>query len=466
MDRSKGSAPAHGNAHGWQMWAGWAAPVAALALGLGLALFTGCGSEREEPRPGPETALATAAPAAEDSATAAHGASSPTAAAAAAPVLRPGDPARGRELATQFECGRCHDGLDVPPVAMEKHCFHCHQDVLADKFKGASSTAIAKWKPHIAYARDVPSLLGAGRRYDPAWIERFLLAPYDLRPLLRPTMPRLALDAEQARDLAAYVTRERLATVPEEPSLAGADLARGRKLIEEKGCGACHSFTGVAALPEAPPPLADEHYAFEERAPVALAPDLRNARDQLSVRTVYEWIANPKGIKDDTPMPKTELGPDEIRDLTAYVLRAPLEAAPPKPIPARLPVLERRVGYQEVSERVLGMTCRHCHSDPDIARGDGGAGNTGGFGFKPRGLNLKDYESTLAGALDDQGERRSIFAPLSDGTPRLLGALLARQAEEAGQVNPEIRGMPLGLPALPPEDIQIVESWIAQGRPR
>jgi hypothetical protein len=29
-----------------------------------------------------------------------------------------------------------------------------------------------------------------------------------------------------------------------------------------------------------------------------------------------------------------------------------------------------------------------------------------------------------------------------------------------------VRGMPLGLPPLEPEQIQLVESWIAQGRPR
>jgi hypothetical protein len=68
--------------------------------------------------------------------------------------------------------------------------------------------------------------------------------------------------------------------------------------------------------------------------------------------------------------------------------------------------------------------------------------------------------------LDDRGERRSVFETLDDGTPRLVAALLARAAEEAGQPDPRVRGMPLGLPALPPEDIQLVETWIAQGRPR
>ena len=79
---------------------------------------------------------------------------------------------------------------------------------------------------------------------------------------------------------------------------------------------------------------------------------------------------------------------------------------------------------------------------------------------------MSDYEGVAKGLLDAKGERISVFSPMKDGTPRLVAALLARQKEEAGQIDPEIRGMPLGLPALSAEQIQVVESWIAQGRPQ
>lgn len=98
--------------------------------------------------------------------------------------------------------------------------------------------------------------------------------------------------------------------------------------------------------------------------------------------------------------------------------------------------------------------------------GDGGPGNTGGFGFADRSLNLASYSDVLSGSLDDRGQRRSIFLPLADGTPRLLAVLLARQRELAGELAPGLRGMPLGLPALSAEQVQLVESWIAQGRPQ
>jgi hypothetical protein len=131
-----------------------------------------------------------------------------------------------------------------------------------------------------------------------------------------------------------------------------------------------------------------------------------------------------------------------------------------------LPVLDRKVEFQEVMDAVFGVTCRHCHSNPDASLGDGGPGNTGGFGFKPKGLDLATYRGVAAGYLDPGGERSSVFLPLPDGTPRLVAALLARQKEEAGQRDELVRGMPLGLPALSAEQVQLVESWVAQGRPR
>jgi hypothetical protein len=130
-----------------------------------------------------------------------------------------------------------------------------------------------------------------------------------------------------------------------------------------------------------------------------------------------------------------------------------------------LPVLTRRVSFEEVNDKVFMKICRHCHGDADALLGDGGPGNTGGFGFKPRGINFSHYRGVMSGRINDAGERESLFLPLKDGTPRLLGALLARHSEYAGSPNPEVRGMPLGLPPLPAEQIQLVETWITQGRP-
>ncbi len=110
--------------------------------------------------------------------------------------------------------------------------------------------------------------------------------------------------------------------------------------------------------------------------------------------------------------------------------------------------------------KVFSRTCHHCHTDADAAGGDGGPGNTGGFGFAPRGVSFSSHASILAGYLDESGRRRSLFEPLADGTPRL-----ARHAETRQAPDETVRGMPLGLPALSAEDIQLVETWVAEGKP-
>ena len=50
---------------------------------------------------------------------------------------------------------------------------------------------------------------------------------------------------------------------------------------------------------------------------------------------------------------------------------------------APLPLRARPVAFEEVSERVLRKVCWHSHAQPDYARGDGGPGNSGGFGWIP-----------------------------------------------------------------------------------
>ena len=82
-----------------------------------------------------------------------------------------------------------------------------------------------------------------------------------------------------------------------------------------------------------------------------------------------------------------------------------------------------------------------------------------------RGVSFSSHASILAGYVDAHGERRSLFEPLADGTPRLVAALLARHDELNQAPRSDVRGMPLALPPLSAGDIQLVESWVAQGKP-
>ena len=417
------------------------APTGGLALGVVLALLGAC---KEPPRKEPP----------------------PPRAASGLPSvlvsLGSGDAAHGKALVGELQCNRCHEGTGVAPPPPNKQCVQCHADIVSGKFK-ATPALLAKWKPVVSELTDAPSLTATAKRLRRGWVSAYLSKPHDLRPGLSPSMPRLALSQAQIDDLSAYLVPEDPNTLTDTAQTRG-DVEAGRRVLEGKGCMTCHAMTGVDGLVASPVPV---HVNAEELLRgKRLAPDLRHTRSRQTRAQTASWLADPKGVKPDSAMPKIPLTDTELRDVVAFLhdreLAAPAAANPV----ARLPLLSRKVTFAEVDKKVFHRTCWHCHSEPDYAIGDGGPGNSGGFGFRPRGLNLSDYGGIAAGFLDDKGERASIFAPGLDGVPRLVTALLARHAEEAGADTGPVRGMPLGYAPVALEDIQLVDSWVAQGRPR
>ncbi len=372
-----------------------------------------------------------------------------------------GDAVRGEALVKRFECNRCHQGSRIAEAPLEKDCVGCHRQILDGTFHLKPEPT---WKPRVTALARTPSLDRASL-FTRAWVESYLQKPHKLRPALSPSMPRLEMSADEARDIAAFLVPEE-APPAKDDVLAGADLAHGREVLDGKGCATCHRMGGVEALKPSPLPAGTTLPGDALSHAVELAPDLRFARDRLTAPRIIAWLSGEMAGKPGISMPKIPLTQEEIRDVTAYLLQAKL-LPPPRVAPfERLPVLTRKVTFEEVDKKVFHRTCWHCHSEPDYAIGDGGPGNSGGLGFKPRGLNLADYNSITAGMLDEKGERQSIFARGPGGVPRLVAALAARHVEEAGGEVPGLRGMPLGYRALPAEDIQLVETWIAQGRPR
>lgn len=415
--------------------------TARLALAT-LVLAIGCDDQPRERAPVPTTA-AVSEP-------------TPTEAIALEPAADPQARVHGQELIGRHECNRCHRIAELEPPTLELDCVGCHREILAGRFE-APADELAGWQSRIHSLVDVPSL-APGDRFRRAWIASFLADTHDLRPNLEPSMPRLALPRADVEAIAAFLVPEAEAAPP-----PAGDVTRGRAVIDAKGCGTCHRFDGVPALSAAALPitLTPEALALGQR----MAPDLRHVRARMRPAAVAAWLADPAASKPDSAMPRIPMTEAEIADVVAYLLDAPL--APPAPaaaVPERLPVLDRPVGFAEVHARIFKKTCRHCHSDPEQVIGDGGPGYHGGLGFPKRALDLNSYEGVLSGSLDDDGKRRSVLGKLPDGTPRIVAHLMARHAEVAGRPVPGIRGMPLALPPVPLEDIQLLETWIAQGR--
>lgn len=364
--------------------------------------------------------------------------------------LTPARKAEAEALIARFECTRCHDGTPVAAAAHDQHCVTCHREIRAGAFEAAPED-LARWQGNVKSLLVVPSLGHVGVRLRRAWVQGFLQRPVDVRPHLPASMPRLAIGAGEAALIAEYlVPVEKLDGGPE-----GADAVRGGDLFKTKACGGCHAVGAVAAA-------ANATMAADT---LALAPDLGMAAARLQPGRVVAWIRDPAAMAPGTPMPDLGIDERDGRDLAAYLLSLEPPTRPLVVAEARLPLLTRPVEFAEVAERVFRKVCWHCHSAPHYALGDGGPGNTGGFGFAPRGLDLSTPDGVSSGSVGGDGRRRGVFAPLSDGTPRLIAHLLARRIEERGGEVAGVRGMPLGLPALSLEDLQLVESWNAQGRP-
>ena len=368
--------------------------------------------------------------------------------------------ADGASLLARFECNRCHRIERAPDPPLEKQCLGCHERILSGAFN-APADLLSHWQGRLTSLTAVPSLIATAKRFKRSWLADYLISPVDLRPSLPATMPRLQLKREEAQQLAELLAPENT----HEPAPAG-NPANGRRKFETSGCGACHRFSGADVPASGSPPVALDSSALARA--IALAPDLRFTRERFRRENLARWIRDPASLKADTPMPALPMSDSDAADLAAWILTTPLAVEPAAEVPKPLPLLEREVRWPEVEERVFRKICRHCHADAAYALGDGGPGNTGGFGFAARGFNLATYQGISSGIRDrGTGRRVSVFAPGPDGTtPLIVAAMLARHAEIAGRPDPGLRGMPLGLPPIPLEDIQKVATWISLGRPR
>jgi cytochrome c len=120
--------------------------------------------------------------------------------------------------------------------------------------------------------------------------------------LLLPMLPALALAACGPRDAnPGDGTQARADT--------GADLERGRRLIEQYQCGRCHRVPGVAAA----------------RGRLAVPLDAMGARSYIAGRipnrqdTLTQWIVDPPSLVPGTAMPRLGVSPEEAHHMAAYL---------------------------------------------------------------------------------------------------------------------------------------------------
>lgn len=365
-------------------------------------------------------------------------------------------------VVNKFECFRCHEmpaPFESNTVDHRVNCRVCHQQILKGELDGDyPHESTKKWKKSIRHLTEVPSLNGLHKRMQRQWFVGFLQNPNIVRPHLLSMMPRLPISGQEANLIADYfgfAEKEALATLPK------GGVKKGATLFKEKGCNSCHQFS------RSNEPLTSSYPNFHTPAiPNKIkrhAPDLRYTQQRMSPEQIIQWLKDPQKLKAGTLMPKVDLTESEITNLLAYILSPIVERKPTLSTFKKPHSLNRAVPYKEVEEKVFKKLCWHCHSDPDGNRGDGGPGNTGGFGYRGSGLDLGSYEAIMRGSKQKNGQYSSIIQKDAMGESRLVQHIIARHNEMRGYVDKDILGMPLSLPPLTKEQIQLVVTWIEQG---
>ena len=96
-------------------------------------------------------------------------------------------------------------------------------------------------------------------------------------------------------------------------ALTGGDPTQGRVLIQQYGCGSCHSIPDV---PGARGTVGPALSAIPSRSYIGGV--LQHTPDNL-----VRWIENPKAVDEKTAMPNLGVTRNDARDIAAYLYAHP-----------------------------------------------------------------------------------------------------------------------------------------------
>jgi cytochrome c2 len=341
-----------------------------------------------------------------------------------------------------YQCARCHSGEKLPPhPEFIRDCRGCHKAIKeGDLNHMYPKDKIETWSKRINHFYITPDLSNLSHRLRYDWFLEFLQKPHIVRPRLGSMMPKMMISKVDAEKIADFFYTE-FSEPKEIRDWEMGNAKRGQSIFAQKDCASCH-------LPKT------KNFSPEQM----MAPMLEHSSSRMSRQQMYYWLKNPKEINPSTLMPNFDLSDKEILDLIAYLQTLGRRRQEDCNVSIKPQLLERKVGYSDIEKRVLKKTCWHCHSDPVPAGGDGGPGNTGGFGYPGKGVDFSSQQSFIR----VRGKLPSIISDTSRGYPIVVEHLLQRHREIECSEYTEVTGMPLGLPAVSVEDINLIYSWIRQ----
>ncbi|MCI0693925.1 cytochrome c [candidate division KSB1 bacterium] len=154
-----------------------------------------------------------------------------------------------------------------------------------------------------------PSLANAGDKFQTAWMEAYLKAPYrrrwasmGARPTLR--MPNFLLSDDETRALAAFLATQRDSTRSKKLSFEfqkndSTRVAEGKEIYQEYACYGCHKIAGNGG---------------------EMGPDLGEIGSRLQPEYLAAFLQNPQAFIPGTPMKISELWEEEVQVLVIFLM--------------------------------------------------------------------------------------------------------------------------------------------------
>jgi mono/diheme cytochrome c family protein len=224
-----------------------------------------------------------------------------------------------------------------------------------------------------------PTLAYAGNKFQLSWLEKWLIAPYRIRPagylsyryvvntadgdrVDEAALPvHMALPPAEAKAVASYLTS--LKKEPNAyPASETASTVRAQLHFEKiLGCGSCHQIQqGRGGLS---------------------GPELYTAYERLDRGWGTAFMAEPN-YWNTIPMPKISIRTDQLAALSDYLFQAPTEKPVPSPDPVRKETVAKTDKHPTKGrvELIYQMYCSQCHG----INGDGKGINAPSLFVAPR----------------------------------------------------------------------------------
>jgi len=203
-----------------------------------------------------------------------------------------------------------------------------------------------------------PELTRVGNKVTPQWLNRWLRNPHDYEPSTR--MPHYRLDDKQVALLSAFLmakTDSDFAAGAHVPPADKDSAARGRKLVLEYGCAACHQINGVNPPQNFGPDLS--HVGNKPLAQVIFVPGMKETLPAY----ISAKVRDPRSFGAGLKMPKFSLSETQIESL-ATALLAQTDRAAHLPgellIPAAQPTKYEPGG--DAGRLMQDLHCLSCHT--------------------------------------------------------------------------------------------------------